>query len=123
MPAPSRTAKAPATDPRPFGIPEADYRRAREVLARHPCVTAAMVYGSRATGRHRPGSDIDLALVGAISREELLAIAAELDDLLLPYTFDLSLLDHIRDPRLRAHIETDGRVFYPGAAPPGGAAD
>ena len=100
-------------DDAPFGLPGADYRRIQAVLSRHPRVRAAILYGSRATGRHRPGSDIDLTLVGDIPWDELQEIATELDDLLLPYTFDLSLEAHIDNPALRSHIERVGRQLYP----------
>ena len=33
------------------------------VLAAHPGVEQALLYGSRAKGNYRPGSDIDLCLV------------------------------------------------------------
>lgn len=35
----------------------------RETLARFPGVRLAMLFGSRATGRERPDSDVDLAVV------------------------------------------------------------
>jgi predicted nucleotidyltransferase len=73
----------------------------------------AILYGSRATGRHRPNSDIDLTLEGDIPWEEFLTIEKELDDLLLPYTIDLSLKGQIDNPTLREHIERHGRQFYP----------
>lgn len=42
----------------------------------------------------------------------LYRIADELDDLLLPYTFDLSVLSHIRDPEVLEHIQRVGVTFY-----------
>ena len=50
-----------------------------------PEVEAAILYGSRALGRHRPASDIDLALIGpALNATALARIDADRDDLLLP---------------------------------------
>jgi len=36
----------------------------------------------------------------------------ELDDLLLPYTIDLSILDQISDPDVVEHIQRVGVTFY-----------
>ena len=78
----------------------------RKVLAGHPAVEAAILYGSRTLARHRPASDIDLTLIGStISAATLACIDAELDVLLLPWMIDLSALSSIRHPALLAHIE------------------
>jgi predicted nucleotidyltransferase len=95
------------------GLPDSALAAIRQVLARHPEVEAAILYGSRALGRHRPASDIDLTLIGpAISAAALARIDADLDDLLLPWMIDLSLLSAIRHPALLAHIERAGLQLY-----------
>ncbi len=48
-----------------FGLDEKVIEKIREVFARHPQVKSAILYGSRAMGNYRPGSDIDLVLTGA----------------------------------------------------------
>ena len=54
----------------------------RQMLASHLEVEAAILYGSRALGCHRPASDIDLTLIGStISAAALARIDADLDDL------------------------------------------
>lgn len=99
-----------------FGLSAATIEKICAVLARHPAVARAVIYGSRAKGNHRPGSDIDLTLHAAAAREidhrELAAILDEIDDLLLPYTVDLSAFDQLEHPPLREHIERVGQVFY-----------
>ena len=83
------------------------------VLSAHPNLEQAILYGSRAKGNYREGSDIDLTLTGtALNYTELGQIDNELDDLLLPYTFDLSLLQQIDNPDLIDHIKRVGIVFY-----------
>ena len=73
------------------------------------------MYGSRAKGNYKPGSDIDLTLKGKELNLKLLnKISLELDDLLLPYTFDLSIYHHIKQPDLIDHIVRVGKVFYKG---------
>ena len=72
-----------------------------------------MLYGSRAKGTHRPGSDIDLTLCGgALNHTLLTRIDNELDDLLLPYQIDLSLMSSLSHPALLDHIRRVGVVLY-----------
>lgn len=95
------------------GLPDTAIAAIRQVLARHPAVEAAILYGSRALARPRPASDIDLTLIGStISAATLAHIDAELDDLLLPWMIDLSALSTIRHPALLAHIERVGVELY-----------
>ena len=39
-------------------------------------------------------------------------ISLDIDDLLLPYTFDLSVYNHITNTDLLAHIARVGKTFY-----------
>jgi predicted nucleotidyltransferase len=106
------TTPQPQT-PQRFGLPETAIQAIQQVLAAHPEVEQAIVYGSRAMGRQRPASDIDLTLVGpAVGFSTLARIEAELDDLLLPWMIDLSRLDDLSHPPLLAHIERVGQVLY-----------
>jgi len=83
------------------------------VLSGFPEVDNAVLYGSRAKGNFKQGSDIDLTLYGsALSLKTLLKIESDLDELLLPYKIDLSLFEHIADPDVIDHIRRVGVVFY-----------
>ncbi len=83
------------------------------VLAAQPAVQQAILYGSRAKGNYRQGSDIDLCLVGeTLTLTQLLKIENEMDDLLLPYKIDLSLFHALDNPELMEHIQRVGVIFY-----------
>ncbi len=84
----------------------------RRVLAAHPSVAQAILFGSRAKGNYKNGSDIDLAVFGPCTGSELGTIAWELDDLLLPWEIDLIRFDDISNQDLREHITRVGKVFY-----------
>jgi predicted nucleotidyltransferase len=72
-----------------------------------------MLYGSRAKGNFKPGSDVDLSLMGAEVTHSLLGqIQGELEDGLLPYRFDLSIFSQITHAALIDHIRRIGVVFY-----------
>ena len=96
-----------------YGLSEATIEKIGGVFARFPAIEKAVLYGSRAKGNFKPGSDIDLTLYGnGLTPELCLTIASELDDLLLPYTIDLSIFTDLNHAKLREHIERVGVVFY-----------
>lgn len=97
-----------------FGLKETITQKIRSVLSHYPQVEKAILYGSRAKGNYKNGSDIDLTLRGGadLTFDVLLKIMGELDDLLLPYTIDLSIYRMISDPEVIEHIQRVGIVFY-----------
>jgi predicted nucleotidyltransferase len=97
-----------------YGLEESTIAKIQNVLARHKQVQQAILYGSRARGNYRTGSDIDLTLLGdkELNLSVLYRIMDEIDDLLLPYTFDISLLHTITDQDVLDHIQRIGTVFY-----------
>ena len=97
-----------------YGLPISTLQKIYGVLSRHPQVERAILYGSRAKGNYKRGSDIDLTLSGRadLTMGVLYKIMDELDDLLLPYTIDLSLYSNIDDPDVSAHIQRVGVTFY-----------
>ena len=101
-----------------FGLKEADIQKMCAVLSRYPQVEKAILYGSRAKGNFKRGSDIDLTLVGGddLALNVLFKIMNELDDLLLPYIIDLSIFNDIHDPDVLEHIRRVSVTFYEKAA-------
>jgi predicted nucleotidyltransferase len=96
-----------------YGLPETTVEKIHAVLARFPEIEKAILYGSRAKGNFKTGSDIDLTLYGEGLTPDLRStISSELDDLLLPYTIDLSIFNEIDHPELREHIERVGVLFF-----------
>ena len=95
------------------GLPFQTVEQIKSALGRFPEVEQATLYGSRALGRHRPGSDIDLSLSGSkLSRTVLARVDTALDELLLPWRFDLSIREQLESPDLIDHIERVGVSFY-----------
>lgn len=97
-----------------FGLKESTIEKIGAVLAHYPQVEKAVLYGSRAKGNYKHGSDIDLTLYGGedLTLRVMYRIMDELDDLLLPYTIDLSIANHIDNPDLIEHIQRVGVIFY-----------
>jgi len=96
-----------------YGLEEKEIAAIKNILAQHQEVEQAILYGSRAKGNFKPASDIDLVLKGdKLTVAVQNRIADELDDLLLPYKFDLSVFHQISDDDLLEHIERIGLEFY-----------
>ena len=95
------------------GLNNSDIERIQHVFALYPQVEKVILYGSRAKGTYKPASDIDLTLVGThldLSIQQ--KIENELDDLLLPYKFDISIYHQILNKELVEHIERVGKVIW-----------
>ncbi|MFQ5543922.1 MAG: nucleotidyltransferase domain-containing protein [Nitrospiria bacterium] len=98
-----------------FGLKEHTIEQINAVFSHYPEVEKVILYGSRAKGDFKNGSDIDLTLEGKnLSLSIVHKIGNDLDDLLLPYTFDLSIFNQIDNPDLIDHIKRIGIVFYEG---------
>lgn len=95
----------------PLGLTSSELDAVCGVLAEHHNITRAIVFGSRAKGTHRPNSDIDIALDGNISPLEAESVAGDLEELPLPYRFDVVALRHVTNEALLEHIERVGVVI------------
>ncbi|MFN6961574.1 MAG: nucleotidyltransferase domain-containing protein, partial [Rhodocyclaceae bacterium] len=77
-----------------FGLPETTVVTIRRIFAEFPAISKALIYGSRAKGNFRAGSDIDLTLFGpSLDLDMLGRIATQLDESPIPYQVDLSIYD------------------------------
>ena len=95
-----------------FGLPEKAIGQMCSIFDRHPGIDRVVLYGSRAKGNFKVGSDIDLTLIG----EDLdlgiqFKVENDLDDLLLPWMIDLSIYSHIKNKELLEHIDRIGKTF------------
>lgn len=91
-----------------LGLTTTEIESIRSVITRHTNVEHAFVFGSRAKGNYKLNSDIDIAIDGNISPLEAESIAGDLEELPLPYRFDVVALSHITNVALREHIERVG---------------
>jgi predicted nucleotidyltransferase len=96
-----------------YGLTETTVEKICAVFARFPEIEKAILFGSRAKGNFKTGSDIDLTLCGeALTSDLRSTIASVLDNLMLPYTIDLSVFNELNHDKLREHIERVGVLFY-----------
>ncbi len=95
-----------------FGLPDQVIERMCKVFAQYSKIDQVILYGSRAKGNQKPGSDIDLTLIGEdLNLGVQFKIENDLDDLLLPWMIDLSIYSHIKNKDLLEHIAQIGKPF------------
>ena len=95
-----------------FGLRPEALELIRAVFRGHPEVRRVEVFGSRATGRFEDQSDVDLALWGDLDPHLLARIMQELDELPLPYAFDVKAYESIGHEPLKRHIDECGKTLY-----------
>ncbi len=82
----------------------------KEAIHSFPDVKEAIVFGSRAMGNFKKGSDIDIALKGNLKDNTLIKLQVILDEELpIPYYFDLVDYQHIENQALKLHIDVEGK--------------
>ncbi len=85
----------------------------KSVFSKYTEIEKVILYGSRAKGNYTNGSDIDLTCFGNELTISLIhKIENDIDDLLLAYSFDISILENITNDNLLDHIKRVGIVFY-----------
>ena len=97
----------------PFGLTDDDIEQAQQVFLSFSDIATVTLFGSRAMGNYKRGSDIDLALKGDITTSLVTQVSAKLnEETSLPYFFDVIDYHTITNAELRDHIDQYGQVFY-----------
>lgn len=92
-----------------FGIKAKYWEQILKLLSVYSEITDVLLFGSRAKGTYKPGSDIDLCLKGSgIDEQQLLKLRTALDDLNLPWQIDLIHYEAISNEALIEHINRVG---------------
>ena len=96
-----------------FGLPSQTFDKINLLFGKLNFIERVIIYGSRAKGNYREGSDIDLTLIGDnLNHQNLSELKTQIDDLNTPYLFDISILNKIKSEDLKEHIKRVGKVFY-----------
>lgn len=96
-----------------FGLKEEIINKINSVFEKTPEVQEVIIYGSRAKGNYRIGSDVDLTLKGVNLTSNILSkITDDIDELNTPYLFDISIFEKLNAADLEEHINRVGKVFY-----------
>ena len=96
-----------------FGLTQDEVDEIIALLKSYPAVERACIFGSRAKGTHKRGSDIDMALYGKNLGQSATHISYQLnEESLLPYFFDVLDYSAITSQDLKDHIDRVGLFFY-----------
>lgn len=97
-----------------FGIAEKSYSLIQTEFAKYSDIESVILFGSRAKGNYKRGSDIDLALKGKHTSSLLaLNVSAQLNEALpIPYFVDVLDYNTIDNDELKSHIDRVGVMIY-----------
>lgn len=97
-----------------FGLLKRDINNILLALKLFPEIEKATIFGSRAMGNYKKGSDIDLAIMGEeVNYHTVSKLSAKLnEELPIPYFIDVVDYNTISNIKLKEHIEQEGQVFY-----------
>ncbi|MFN3907632.1 MAG: nucleotidyltransferase domain-containing protein [Flavobacterium sp.] len=96
-----------------FGLPDTTVQKMNDVFRRFPEIEEVILYGSRAKGTFKEGSDIDITLIGSkLNNTNLSEIITWLEELNTPYFMDVSIFHAISSNELLDHIKRVGKIFY-----------
>lgn len=97
-----------------FGLLEREIVYINKALEKFEEIEKAIIFGSRAMGNYKKGSDVDIAIIGEKVTNKIIF---KLDDYLnevypLPYFFDIINYNSLKNEKLIEHIDNEGKVIY-----------
>lgn len=97
-----------------YGLLDRDIKSILEVMEKYNEVKEAIIFGSRAMGNYKKGSDVDIAIKGIeIDRNIIRKISEELnEEYPIPYFFDIIHYESLSNEKLIHHIDNEGKFIY-----------
>ncbi|MGL4912834.1 MAG: nucleotidyltransferase family protein [Romboutsia sp.] len=97
-----------------FGLLDRDISYIYKALEQFKEIEKAIVFGSRAMGNYKKGSDVDIAIIGEnVTNKTIFSLDDYLNEVYpLPYFFDIIQYDLITNEKLINHINNEGKVIY-----------
>lgn len=97
-----------------LGLRDTDLEYIVQVLSKFPEIEKALIFGSRAKGTHKAGSDVDIAIVGeSITFDTISKVRFQLEEESpMPYFFDIVDYTHLEHLELKEHIDRVGKAIW-----------
>ncbi len=97
-----------------YGIYDKSFSLILKSFISFPEIEKVIIYGSRAMGNFKKGSDIDLAIVGANINDQIKTRLSSILNQELPIPYFIDVLDYngLSNLSLKRHIDTKGKVIY-----------
>jgi predicted nucleotidyltransferase len=96
-----------------FGLKAKDIKQISNIISSFPEVHQTLIFGSRAMGNYKTGSDVDIALKGeTITHEIVTQIKYQLnEETTMPYFFDVVDYGRLKNEDLKTHIDQFGKAL------------
>lgn len=95
-----------------FGLYPNSYKEMQAIFQKYEAIEKVVIYGSRAKGNYKEGSDIDITLFGELNYDLIIKLKHEFEDSNIPYLVDISIYEDLQSETLKEHIDRVGKVFY-----------
>ena len=97
-----------------YGLPQRTMDSMEKIFCRYGNIKQVILYGSRAKGNYRNGSDIDLTLKtdATFTHRDFLRVIGDFDDSDIPYLADISIYETLNSENLKEHINRVGKVIF-----------
>ena len=101
------------TDSIKYGLSQKQFQQIEKVIASFCEIEKVLIFGSRATRKYKPFSDIDLAIFGKKLNDTIInRLSSDLDSLPLPFTFDVLNYNLLKNINLKNKIDNQGKIFF-----------
>lgn len=96
------------------GLKEEDRTMIMEAIGRYGEIEKAVLFGSRAKGNYKHGSDVDISISGAnVSYDTVVELRYWLnEETNMSYHFDIVHLETIKNKELKEHIQRAGIILF-----------
>ena len=94
-----------------FGLDEKNIEMIKKILNKNKKIRKKVIFGSRATGKYRGNSEIDIAVYGELSLRDIINLLGEFDESDLIYKVDLVCYETLENEELKTNIDEDGIEF------------
>ena len=95
-----------------FGLDNQTITLIKNLFSGIDAIESVKIFGSRAKGNYKPSSDIDFAIFGNFDEKFMLHILSELEELPVPYKFDVLNYNTEENENIKQNIDTYGKIFY-----------
>lgn len=97
------------------GLSENELRIIRQILAPYSSrIKSVELFGSRATGRFRPNSDIDLVIKGELGEDDIDRIWTLFNESSIAVSVDINSYDLVNYPPMKEHIDKVCKMILTG---------
>lgn len=94
-----------------FGIDNETLDIIKKILAKNRKIEKRVIFGSRATGKYKKNSDIDICLYGNISFREISSLKGEFNESDCIYKVDLVSYNRLENIKFKKNIDEEGMKF------------